>query len=154
MSDHVGCSHRVARLCCPRCHLAVLKSRTSTFLSTHSLSILPLPLFSASPCQRHGQAGQDGAAAGVSLPLLLLSQATLPAAARHGRTAASHRGLDSSRLAVHCTEARSAAAWCCRARPAVAWPWHHQAGCQHTSSTGAPQPWPAPRRRTARPPPW
>ena len=65
---------------------------------------------------------------------------------------ASHRG-HSSRLAVHCTEARSAAAWCCRARPAVAWPQRHQAGCQPTSSTGAPQPWLAPRRRTARPPP-
>jgi len=37
-------------------------------------------------------------------PLLLLSQAALPAAASHGRTAASHRGLDSSRLAVPCTE--------------------------------------------------
>ena len=33
-------------------------------LSTHSLSILPLPLFSASPCQRHGRVGKT--------PLLLM----------------------------------------------------------------------------------
>ena len=37
---------------------------SSPVLSTHSLSILPLPLFSASPCQRHGRVGKT--------PLLLM----------------------------------------------------------------------------------
>ena len=37
-------------------------------------------------------------------PLLLLPPAALPTAASHSRTAASHRGIDSSRLAVPCTE--------------------------------------------------
>ena len=50
-----------ARTAWPSCR-AYVKDRH--LLSTHSLSILPLPLFSASPCQRHGRVGKT--------PLLLM----------------------------------------------------------------------------------
>ena len=149
----LACAALCCHLPCPRCHLVVLKSRTSTLLSTLSLSF---PHLLPGTCTKPGRRVllRSSASDSHHAPLLL-SQAALPIAASHGRTAASHRGLDSSRLAVPCTEPGrpQQLARGCRARPAVAWPRRHQAGCQHASSTGAPQPWPAPRRRTARPPP-
>ena len=98
---HLCCPR--CHLSCPRCHLAMLKSRTSTLLSTLSLSF---PHLLPGTCTKPGRPVLLCSSASDShhAPLLLLSQAALPAAASHGRTAASHRGLDSSRLAVPCTE--------------------------------------------------